>query len=160
MREISPDDVREFIRSGEQTCKALNGRLDHLGRLFIQSEEVVIEERSLRIVAEAQRDKLLAENTRLKEQNARQCKTITESDIAVENAAVRLRWFQAKVTELLEQARIRSASAARLKGVDIRRFEPTPGRAYVFMPKTAEVSLPDGFHSLSYPYPRAVILTF
>jgi hypothetical protein len=146
MREISPDDVREFIRSGEQTCKALNGRLDHLGRLFIQSEAVVVEERSLRIVAEAQRDKLLADNTRLKEQNARQAKTITESDIALENAAVRLRWFQAKVTELLEQARIRT-HATPLSML----FRPLPGSTYVFTPRSI---------TMNAEHPENITLTF
>jgi hypothetical protein len=58
--------------------------------------------REQHIILVAQRDKLLLENRRLKEQNARQVKTITESDIAIENAAARLHWFQAHVAELRE----------------------------------------------------------
>jgi hypothetical protein len=77
-------------------------------------------------------ESLKLENTRLKEQNERQAKTITESDIALENAAVRLRWFQAKVTELLEQARIRSACTHPLRSC----FRPEPGTTHTFKPKT------------------------
>jgi hypothetical protein len=120
---------------------------DYMGRCYYKQQEQLIREREQAIIVAAQRDKLLAENTRLKEQNARQCKTITESDIAIENAAVRLRWFQGHVAELQEQARIRSASAAPLRSC----FGFEPGKTYQFKPKTITV---DANH------PSLITLTF
>jgi hypothetical protein len=139
---------------------------------------------------EARQRELLAENTRLKEQNGRQAETIQaqdvcinakadritqlentikaaplkiapatpvspacswgdlcsdpgfvgrmvaadkEKDIAIENAAVRLHWFQEKVAELQVS------------------FRPAPGSTYTFQPKTMTIDV---------RHPEYITLTF
>jgi hypothetical protein len=98
MREITPDDVKQFCDE-QQTVEGLKYNLNHMGRLFLQSEEVVVEERSKNAALEARHEFALnankelaakiktveAANTRLDDQVGRQSKTIDELDGIVDH---------------------------------------------------------------------------
>ena len=81
------------------------------------------------------------------------CTTCKEKDIAIDNAAARLRWFQDRVAGLEEQARQR--------GKMVMQFAPLRGQTYELKPKQVDVLVHGPIdHTYQFVGPIGVKLTF
>lgn len=151
MKEITPDDVRKFCDE-QQTVVGLKHNLNHMGRLFLQSEEVVVEERSRNIILSAQRDKLLtenerllaqlaafrAENERLERQVNRQAETIaaTDADCATYKESCDLRDTESSVALANAQTRIHYLQNELARAKSFGGHFPKADHSYDFTPKS------------------------
>jgi hypothetical protein len=168
-------DMREYLKTSETNA-------EHYLRLFKQSEEVVVDERSKTIIAYAQRDKAMAENQQVKAQLAgfkadnlklqeaikrqerfveSQVEMIADREKYTKELSVALANAQARIKYLQEEL-VRMAAEAKLAKVKSFAYPcPVEGDVWRFHPKRVAVDV-HGIIDATYDFdaPIAVHLTF